>query len=620
MMNARTILRFFLFSTVLFGLSPALAQTLKRNCGTVDHMNHLMESHPNMRQSLRRIDNHRSMVAKGSLSAVPGKIRIPVVVHVVYNTAEQNISDQQVISQIKVLNQDYQRKNPDRFNTPQEFASVAASADIEFRLATRDPDDNPTNGIIRRQSDKSAFYTTTNNIKYQNMGGSDAWPSDEYLNIWVGPLGMGVLGYAQFPGGPAETDGVVINYKAFGTQGTVVAPFTLGRTATHEVGHWLNLKHISGDGPCGVDDGVEDTPPTDRQHYGCMEGYSSCGNLDMVSNYMDYSDDGCMNLFTQGQSERMRSLFAPGGFRHAILSSRGLEATLPVVTITPPVEVQVSSIGSNHARIDWPGLDGVRAYLVRLRRKGNDRWVSRQFDRNFVNAGKLRSCSEYEIQVASVVGDKVSDFSSSFLFQTEGCLDRGYRDPMEHGPSNIRVTHLTAHSAQIDWEDAEEATDYKLQYKVAGAKEVYSRRVDMNSVTLSKLSHGKRYLFRLRANKGDQRGAYSEVSSFILPSASLASANLRTSTSEMIPSENFVEAYPKPEQRKVELSFSITEEQPVKVWVEDIRQKTIVPQKIYQVSPGQALEIDLDKFPRERYYLEIEESGGFMHQIYIDLR
>ncbi|MCI4671708.1 MAG: M43 family zinc metalloprotease [Bacteroidia bacterium] len=619
MTNAWTFLRLLLMISYLGIISTISAQELKRSCGTVDHLNHLIESHPNMRQSMQRIENNAFRVTNGSVKSVKGKISIPIVIHVVYNTAEQNISDQQIYSQIKVLNEDYQRLNSDTSNTPDPFKAVAASSGIEFRLASKDPDGNPTSGIIRKKTGKSAFYTTSNNIKYSNMGGSDAWPRDKYLNIWVGPMGLGVLGYAQFPGGPAETDGVVINYKAFGTMGTVMAPFTLGRTATHEVGHWLNLKHISGDGPCGVDDGVADTPPTDRQHYGCAMGFSSCGNLDMVTNFMDYSDDGCMNLFTKGQASRMRALFAPGGFRHSILNSDGLENVTPIATVEPPATIKLSTVGENRARIDWEQLKGVSAYLVRLKREGTGKWITKPFDRNFVNASKLKSCSQYEIQVASVVGGEVSDFSSSLIFETQGCTDEGYQNPMEHGPSNIRVSSLTEESAKIDWRKVEQASNYKVQYKVAGAKQVYSKIVTDNSASLSRLKKGQRYLFRIRANQGEKNGAYSEISSFVLPGQN-SFATLRTANPNMGGFAEFVEAFPDTDAMKVELRMNVTEQQAIRIWVKNVRGKSVLAKKVYQISPNKPLIMDLSHLPRERYYIEIEEQGGFDHQVYLDLR
>ena len=252
-------------------------------------------------------------------------VTIPVVFHVLYANSTQNISDAQIQSQLDILNADFRRQNADQDN----IWSQAADTEIEFCLASFDPSGAPTNGILRVPTTVSSFGSN-DAMKFTSQGGSDAWPASDYLNYWVCNLSGGLLGYAQFPGGPANTDGVVCGYQYTGDIGTASAPFDLGRTGTHEVGHWLNLRHIWGDGPCGSDDFVSDTPESDGANYGCALGHVSCSTTDMVQNYMDYSDDACMNLFTDGQATRMQALFSPGGARASILNSAGC---------APPCEV-----------------------------------------------------------------------------------------------------------------------------------------------------------------------------------------------------------------------------------------------------------------------------------------
>lgn len=255
--------------------------------------------------------------------------KIPTIVHVVYNTTEQNISDAQIQSQIDVLNRDFRKLNTDIDKIPEVFASRAADTCIEFQLATRDPDGNPTDGITRTETNETSF-SHDDTVKSDMSGGKDPWPTDEYLNIWVCRLRQGLLGYAQFPGGPLETDGVVVNYLAFGTIGTITNPFNKGRTSTHEVGHWLNLLHIWGDddGGCEGSDNVADTPNQASSSYGCPDfPHTSCDNGpdgDMFMNYMDYVDDGCMHMFTKGQVARIHATLH--GPRSNILSSDGLSS------------------------------------------------------------------------------------------------------------------------------------------------------------------------------------------------------------------------------------------------------------------------------------------------------
>ena len=243
------------------------------------------------------------------------------MVHVVYKTPAQNISDAQVKSQIDVLDADFRKKNADVSAVPGVFAPLADDARIEFELATTDPSGNPTNGITRTATSATEFDADTDDIKSVATGGADAWPSDRYLNIWVAPsifaiyngVKHSLLGYAQFPGGPAATDGVVILHSAFGTTGTAAAPFNLGRTATHEIGHWLNLRHIWGDDGAGChgSDFVDDTPNQAGPNYGKPSFPSvTCGNApngDMFMNYMDYVDDDAMMMFTSGQVTRIQA-------------------------------------------------------------------------------------------------------------------------------------------------------------------------------------------------------------------------------------------------------------------------------------------------------------------------
>ena len=284
-----------------------------RTCATMDVHRRLLTEDPSYANIRADIENQAGMYeGAGSSAGRSGVTQMPVVVHVVWNTAAQNISDAQIASQIDVLNRDFRRVNPDVNSTPAPFLPLTAEARVEFALATIDPNGAATSGIERRQTTVASFGAD-DAVKSQATGGMDAWPADTYLNIWVCQLGGGLLGYAQFPGGPAATDGVVILQSAFGTTGTAAPPFHLGRTATHEIGHWLNLNHIWGDDGtgCSGTDNVADTPnqggPNTGQpsfpHVSCSNG----PNGDMFMNYMDYVDDPAMFMFTAGQVARMQA-------------------------------------------------------------------------------------------------------------------------------------------------------------------------------------------------------------------------------------------------------------------------------------------------------------------------
>jgi hypothetical protein len=293
-----------------------MAPPKHRQCGVQQVTERLYELDPNLRGRHQRIEDEcRRSIAKGEAQRVWRKlITIQVVVHVVAKTDEENISDEQIESQIEVLNQDYRGTNADRSKVPDVWAGLAADPNLQFALASKDPKGKPTNGITRVQTTRDSFGTG-DSVKTKAGGGTPPWATDRYLNLWVCNLGEGLLGYAQFPGGPARTDGVVILYTAFGTKGAAADPFNLGRTATHEVGHYLNLRHIWGDSnDCSGADQVSDTPRAQMPNYGKPDfPHISCNNGpngDMFMDYMDYVDDAAMFMFTQGQAARMNATLA----------------------------------------------------------------------------------------------------------------------------------------------------------------------------------------------------------------------------------------------------------------------------------------------------------------------
>jgi hypothetical protein len=231
----------------------------------------------------------------------PPLVKVPVVVNVVFRGEEQNVSLTQIRSQISVLNRDFAKRNKDRTQVPEAWRGLAADSRIRFKLAK-----------VTRTATTRASFSTDDGVKFAADGGVAPFMPEKHLNLWVCALANGILGYAQFPGGPAETDGVVVDYRALGTIGTAEAPFDLGRTATHEVGHYFNLRHIWADTEdCSGSDFVADTPNAAGPNYGAPKFPSvSCGNGphgDMFMNYMDYVDDAAMFLFTAQQAMRMRT-------------------------------------------------------------------------------------------------------------------------------------------------------------------------------------------------------------------------------------------------------------------------------------------------------------------------
>lgn len=336
-------MKLFAVASLISGIT--FAQNSQRNCGTMQHLEFLKSNDKHLESRMNDIETQTARFVEQQASMkTSAVINIPVVVHVLYNTTSQNISDTQIKSQIDVLNEDFRKLNADRTNVPSAFSGLAADVEINFCLASKSPSGASTTGIVRKSTTATSFIDD-DKVKYSSSGGDDAWNTNQYLNLWVCNLGNGLLGYAQFPGGPSATDGVVILYSAFGRTGTLSAPYNKGRTATHEVGHWLNLRHIWGDASCGSDL-VNDTPTQQTSNYGCPTyPHRTCSNTtsgDMFMNYMDYTDDGCMNMFTAGQKTRMQALFASGGSRAGLLTSQGCGATTTTTTPT-----QTTSTSSN---------------------------------------------------------------------------------------------------------------------------------------------------------------------------------------------------------------------------------------------------------------------------------
>jgi hypothetical protein len=275
---------------------------LRRSCGTMAVHMLLLEQYPSYRARQFKLeqDTAKRRAAPSSLEKVK-IVTVNVVVNVVHHTSEQNISDAQIKSQIAALNRDFSAKNPDRSKVPAPWQGLITDGKIQFKL----------HKTTRTQTAVQTF-SQNNGVKSPSAGGIAPFQPNKFLNFWVCPLGGGLLGYAQFPGGPPATDGVVINYKAFGTTGTAQSPFNLGRTATHEVGHYFNLRHIWGDTEdCSGSDMVADTPncagPNFEKPTFPVVTCNNGPNGDMFVNFMDYVDDDTMYMFTSQQVMRMRT-------------------------------------------------------------------------------------------------------------------------------------------------------------------------------------------------------------------------------------------------------------------------------------------------------------------------
>ncbi len=291
----------------------------QQGCVTADYTREQLSRDPLLSGAIKQAESFiRQVTANPVMSRLEnGVIRIPVVIHNLYHTADQKVTDAQVAAQLDLLNLAFRRQNADTVKTPAVFRSRAADCEIEFHLAGSDSRKHSTTGIIRKYT-PVAKWVMDDKMKFSAEMGDDAWDSKNYLNIWVCSMEK-FAGYSSVPGCAPGLDGIVLGLAAFGAG---------QKTVVHEAGHWLGLKHLWGDEYCG-DDGVEDTPKQASYTSGCPSTVRiTCGNSptgDMYNNYMDFTNDACMNLFTKGQKARMQALFAAGGGRNSLLYSPGLD-------------------------------------------------------------------------------------------------------------------------------------------------------------------------------------------------------------------------------------------------------------------------------------------------------
>ena len=366
-------------STINFAQQQTTPYNLNvgRSCGTMDVHDQMLQNDPNYKLNRKAIEKHyQHQLQNTNNKAQPPVYTIPVVFHVIHEGEPvgtgRNLSDAQLLSQIAVLNEDFRATNSDFSNVPSVFSSVAVDAEINFCLAVRDPNGVPTTGIVRHNM-AGTWTTSTNPTTVQNSFDSNVkpttiWDRDSYLNIWTADMSnSGLLGYAQFPGGAANTDGVVILHTSVGNTGNVNTPYDLGRTATHEIGHWLDLLHVHQGGCSGLSstncttggDRVCDTPQSANATFGCPGSVNTCtetpvNQVDMTMNYMSYVDDACMYMFSAGQKTRMQAVMT--GSRSSLQTSQGcMPATVAPVAnfeadhiyISPGTTINFTDLSTN---------------------------------------------------------------------------------------------------------------------------------------------------------------------------------------------------------------------------------------------------------------------------------
>jgi hypothetical protein len=513
-----------LLLTAVLGTSVLMATAndpLIRKCASNDILQQQLADDPARAAVLQQIENQTAAYIieqqKNHGNSTQAIVTIPVVFHVIYNTSAQNISDAKCIAQLDQLNLDYARMNSDAGNTPAAFAGLASNTQIQFCLAQRDPSGLATTGVIHKSTSTTSF-SSNDNVKKNNTGGDAAWDATKYLNIWTCNLGQGLLGYAQFPGGSATTDGVVVLYSSVGSMlspGTA-APYHYGRTATHEVGHWLNLRHIWGDeSQCNADDLVSDTPKQKGENYGCptypqtTQAGGRCSTGDpssMYMNYMDYTDDACMNMFSAGQASRMQALFTSSGARFSITTSLG--CTPPSgQTCNAVTGLTSSSVTSTSATLSWTAAAGALSYNIQYRIVGTTGWTSTTSTTTSKAISGLTASSNYEWQVQTVCSSGSSAFTSSAIFNTSA--------PSCNTPTGATAGSINTTQATISWSAASGAVTYNLNWKISTSG-VYTTisGITNTSYVLTGLTSCTAYNYQVQTVCSSGSSAFSNAGTF----------------------------------------------------------------------------------------------------------
>ena len=628
----------FTFLVAVLALQQsALAQ---RICGTTEYQQMLEQQDPSIINRREEIEQFTRDFLVSNPQGERAVVTIPVVVHVVYNTTAENISDAQIQSQITVLNQDFRKLNADAANTPSAFAGLAGDANIQFCLASVDPNGNATNGILRVPTSSTSFGTN-NTVKSSTSGGSNPWNTGKYLNLWVCDISGSILGYAQFPGGSASTDGVVCDYQYFGTNGTATAPFNKGRTATHEVGHWLNLYHIWGDDGTGCtgSDLVTDTPNAGGPNYGCPAfptvTCSNGPNGDMHMNYMDYTDDACMYMFSNGQIARMQALFATGGSRNGLLTSNGCGTPTPVLcgAITGLTSASITQTG---ATISWAAVTGATGYVLQYKLASSAVWTTVNVATTSFAITGLTAGTAYNAQVQSVCSAGNGSFTAINFTTTSSatsCTDTYESNNTTSAAKTIAAnTNITARigsSTDLDWFRFSNTSsarniridltnlpaDYDVRlYNPNGTQVAISQN---SGTTAEVITFNTTITGTWRIQVYGYQGAFNSTLCYTLR-ASISASTFREGEETPVvdlnstPSESDVviaNVFPNPTNGKLNVILEASDSQNAQLRICDITGRTVLQHNAVCTSGSNTFILDMESLPNG-YYLLVIDNGN----------
>lgn len=489
-----------------------------RKCASHDINNMMLQNDPEYAAKRQAIEEHTERYI-ASPKKQRGVKTIPVVIHVLYKNANENISDAQILSQIDVLNKDFRKLNADTTIIPEPFKPMAADCEFQFCLAQIDPNGNPTTGIVRVPTTVTTF-TANDAMKFTNQGGDDAWDRNKYLNIWVCNI-MGYLGYASFPGAPAELDGIVCHYQAFGLGGTNLYPYNLGRTATHEIGHWMNLFHIWGDDGTGClgSDRVDDTPNQAGYNSACATFPKiSCNNGpygEMYMNYMDYTQDNCLTMFTEGQKARMSAVFAPGGFRWQLLSSNGCNNNSCGLADS----LYATNITHTSTVIGWKPVNDAVNYMLQYKKESDTAWTSLFQTATTFQFSNLTPLTSYNFRVLTQCNSGNSIFTNPYTFTTTDV-------PLPcNNPDSLYANVTSPTTAVVGWRSAPYALNYIVRYKAFSNINWIVDTVTTLNDALIDLMPTTTYEFQVQTQCANGFSIWSNLVSFNTPAVPIPCSN-----------------------------------------------------------------------------------------------
>lgn len=408
-----------------FLIVPYICSAQTRNCLTEELHVHKMATDSVYRGRYEHLSSSDITEKSDASVSVDTTIIIPVVVHVIGYNNIYPVTEEQIQTQLDVLNEDYALLNVTSLNIPLDWQHLSKDSKIRFQLAQRDPANNPTDGITWNLGQAAEYNIFDAAIYESDSGGHDAWPRGKYLNLWICKLSGNALGYANYPGSAPNNDGIVISPRAFGRFGNTSEPYNLGRTATHEVGHWLSLIHIWGDDPAstpcsgkdftGAQQSWDDTPNQAQPTYRCktFPALDDCATASpgyMYMNYMDYTDDKCMMFFTEGQIKKFR--FVLDGIRDSIKLSDGhilpilYNHDLAIDSVLSPVKLAQERCLTPIIRLHNYGSDTVFATTIAY-------GIHQQLQKNYTWNGALAPDENIVIQLPVIgvsSGNQVMEF------------------------------------------------------------------------------------------------------------------------------------------------------------------------------------------------------------------